>query len=86
MPEMSFFLDEHDVPFLLDRLNADSEIAFIVPDGATSPKLCDAVGDDARLVLGENPSYSLRAFLSKWPGPVMAAPRGSKHDRNSLSK
>jgi hypothetical protein len=37
MPEMSFFLDEHDVPLLLHRLNADSEIAFVVPDGQTTP-------------------------------------------------
>jgi hypothetical protein len=35
MPEISFFLDEHDTRLLLDRLNADQEIAFIVPDGPT---------------------------------------------------
>jgi hypothetical protein len=33
MPSVSFFIDEQDVGLLLDRLNADSEIAFIVPDG-----------------------------------------------------
>jgi hypothetical protein len=30
---LSFFADEQDAPILLDRLNADPEIAFIVPDG-----------------------------------------------------
>lgn len=30
MPELSFFLDQHDLGLLLERLNADSEIAFIV--------------------------------------------------------
>jgi hypothetical protein len=32
MPSLSFFIDEHDVSLLVDRLNADPEIAFIVPD------------------------------------------------------
>jgi len=30
---LSFFADEHDARILIARLNADSEIAFIVPDG-----------------------------------------------------
>jgi len=30
---LSFFADEQDARILLDRLNADPEIAFIVPDG-----------------------------------------------------
>ena len=30
---LSFFADEQDAPILLGRLNADPEIAFIVPDG-----------------------------------------------------
>lgn len=41
MPSLSFFVDKHDVRLLLDRLNADQEIAFIVPDdllGAESRK------------------------------------------------
>lgn len=33
MPSLSFFIDEHDSSLLRDRLNADHEIAFIVPDG-----------------------------------------------------
>ena len=32
MPSLSFFIDENDLHALLDRLNADPEIAFIVPD------------------------------------------------------
>jgi len=32
MPSLSFFIDEHDLRLLLDRLNADPEIAFIVPE------------------------------------------------------
>jgi hypothetical protein len=34
---LSFFADEQDVRLLLDRLNADPEIAFIVPDGPRFP-------------------------------------------------
>lgn len=37
MPSLSFFVDQHDVAFLLDRLNRDPEIAFIVPDGPVPP-------------------------------------------------
>lgn len=33
MPSFSFFIDEQDANLLRDRLNADLEIAFIVPDG-----------------------------------------------------
>ena len=35
---VSFFIDEQDVSLLLDRLNADPEIAFIVPDGLAENK------------------------------------------------
>ncbi|HEX3450068.1 MAG TPA: hypothetical protein VHS97_17575 [Isosphaeraceae bacterium] len=34
---LSFFADEQDAPVLLGRLNADPEIAFIVPDGPRMP-------------------------------------------------
>ena len=34
---LSFFADEQDAPILLGRLNADLEIAFIVPDGPRQP-------------------------------------------------
>src|SRR5215468_2504412 len=34
---LSFFADEQDARSLLDRLNADPEIAFIVPDGPRFP-------------------------------------------------
>jgi hypothetical protein len=33
MPALSFFVDEHDIRMLIERLNADPEIAYIVPDG-----------------------------------------------------
>jgi hypothetical protein len=33
MPSLSFFIDERDIELLVDRLNADPEIAFIVPEG-----------------------------------------------------
>ena len=33
MPEISFFIDEHDLRVLLDRLNSEPDIAFIVPNG-----------------------------------------------------
>jgi hypothetical protein len=36
---LSFFADEQDAPILLGRLNADPEIAFIVPDGPRMPPL-----------------------------------------------
>lgn len=32
MPALSFFIDNQDLSLLLARLNADPEIAFIVPD------------------------------------------------------
>jgi hypothetical protein len=38
MPALSFFIDEHDLRVLVDRLNADPEIAFIVPDGLPGQK------------------------------------------------
>jgi len=34
---LSFFADEQDAPILLGRLNADPEIAAIVPDGPRMP-------------------------------------------------
>jgi hypothetical protein len=34
---LSFFADEQDARILLDRLNGDPEIAFIVPDGPRMP-------------------------------------------------
>jgi hypothetical protein len=34
---LSFFADEQDAHILLDRLNADPQIAFIVPDGPRFP-------------------------------------------------
>ncbi len=36
MPSLLCFIDGNDVGMLLERLNADSEIAFIVPDGPLS--------------------------------------------------
>lgn len=38
MPSLSFFIDERDIDLLLDRLNADPEIAFIVPEGLPENK------------------------------------------------
>jgi hypothetical protein len=35
---LSFFADERDVPILLNRLNSDPDIAFIVPDGPLTPE------------------------------------------------
>jgi len=32
MPSLSFFTDERDIDLLVDRLNADPEVAFIVPE------------------------------------------------------
>jgi hypothetical protein len=37
MPSLSFFADERDAPMLIDWLNRDAEIAFVVPDGPTDP-------------------------------------------------
>src|SRR5262245_30485059 len=34
---LSFFADAQDARILLDRLNADPEIAFVVPDGPRFP-------------------------------------------------
>jgi hypothetical protein len=38
MPALSFFVDENDLSILLDRLNADAQIAFIVPQGPLGPR------------------------------------------------
>src|ERR1700746_615520 len=38
MPSLSFFVDEHDLCLLLGRLNADPEIALIVPDDPLGPE------------------------------------------------
>jgi hypothetical protein len=38
MPSLSFFIDEDDLYLLIDRLNADPEIAFIVPDDPLWPE------------------------------------------------
>ena len=38
MPGLSYFIDEDDLHVLIDRLNADTEIAFIVPDGPLGPE------------------------------------------------
>jgi hypothetical protein len=32
MPNLSFFADEHDAPLLLERLNDDPEVSFLVDD------------------------------------------------------
>ena len=37
MPALSFFADERDAPVLIDWLNRDPEIAFVVPDGSADP-------------------------------------------------
>ena len=39
MPAISFFADGRDVNLLVDRLNADPEIAFLVPDGPLDPEV-----------------------------------------------
>jgi hypothetical protein len=38
MPSISFFADSRDASVLMDQLNADPEIAFIVPDGPLDPE------------------------------------------------
>lgn len=58
MPSLSFFVDEQDICLLLDRLNADPEIAFIVPDGLpenkqTEPRLGPAFFVDDGKLKGE---------------------------------
>lgn len=42
MPSLSFFIDDRDLHLLLDRLNSDPEIAFIVPDGPIDPTVTQA--------------------------------------------
>jgi ketosteroid isomerase-like protein len=38
MAGISFFADEHDAVSVIERLNADPEIAFIIPDGPMDPE------------------------------------------------
>lgn len=42
MPSLSFFIDERDICLLLDRLNEDPEIAFIVPGGPPENRKAEA--------------------------------------------
>jgi hypothetical protein len=50
---MQFFADEKDVPLLLDRLNRDPELAFIVDDGLVHPEVSDTA-------LERSPVYGVR--------------------------
>jgi hypothetical protein len=51
MPTLSFFADGRDVNLLVDRLNADPEIAFLVPDGPLDPEV--AFLNRLRAAMGE---------------------------------
>ena len=70
MPSLSFFVDEHDLHLLLDRLNADPEIAFIVPDDPGAP------GNSKQ----DHPSSSLRpAFHFLVRGPEVQMQEVPRH-------
>lgn len=51
MPEISFFADGRDVNLLLDRLNTDPEVAFIIPDGPLDPE--EAYANRLRASIGD---------------------------------
>jgi hypothetical protein len=51
MPAISFFADGRDANILVDRLNADPEIAFIVPDGPLDPE--EAYANRLRASVGD---------------------------------
>jgi hypothetical protein len=52
MPATSFFADGRDVNLLIDRLNSDPEIAFLVPDGPLDPEA--ALANRLRASLGDS--------------------------------
>ena len=89
MPSLSFFVDEHDLHFLLDRLNADPEIAFIVPDGPESLNHkpghpANSWGATFRVVIG-GPQPELQAaqpHLQRWK--AVRAVDALKDGRHSL--
>jgi hypothetical protein len=51
MPGIAFFADARDVNLLLDRLNDDPEVAFIVPDGPLDPQ--EAFNSRMRASIGD---------------------------------
>jgi len=53
MPSLSFFANERDAPPLLDWLNCDPEIAFLVPDGPPDP--LESYVERVRALLGATP-------------------------------
>jgi hypothetical protein len=61
MPAISFFADGRDVNLLVDRLNTDPEIAFIVPDGPLDPEV--ALAKRLRAALGERPEGAYTFYL-----------------------
>jgi hypothetical protein len=70
---LSFFADEQDAHILLDRLNADPEIAFIVPNGARLPPprelipTLPPIGDRRRAVMvASMDSCSLEGYWQRW--------------------
>lgn len=66
---LSFFADEQDAPILLGRLNADPEIAFIMPDGPRMPPLDERMpaspprGDRASTIPGSGVHQRLETDL-----------------------
>lgn len=69
---LSFFADDRDARILLDRLNADPEIAFIVPDGPRLPPPKElmpplpAPGAGQRLVVVESSFCRADGYYQRW--------------------
>ncbi len=86
MPALSFFADDQDVTRLVDRLNADPEIAFIIPHGPLDPE--QAYVDRLRAAAGERTevTYYLTAvvpdsgYRQRWRAvPTVAGLKDGKH-------
>ncbi len=65
MPSLTFFIDEQDLNLLLDRLNRDPEIAFIVPDDLPGDRNARQRWGDAYILEDAEPEES-HGRSSRW--------------------
>jgi hypothetical protein len=82
MPALSFFACERDVDILIERLNTDNEVAFIVPDATEDRRAPQwkAVRTVSALRDGEHSLWHIPAGPLPWPqnatgiGPIVRPP------------
>jgi hypothetical protein len=88
MPNLPFFADERDRTDLAQRLNADPEVAFLVPDGPLDPQVALAARLDAsrgdRTEITVYPPFGMidDGYRQRWKAVRSVA--GLKDGRHSL--